>query len=118
MRYLKLNAQHTLRIQGMVNLNGKRSNVVTNTSGTVVQTLDYYPYGATRISTGQNAEARQFIGQFTDQSNLSYLNARYYNQSQGQFISQDRTFLALGDPDRLKELSQQDQQKVLRDPQQ
>src|SRR5262249_32408351 len=27
------------------------TNVVTNASGTVVQTLDYYPYGATRIST-------------------------------------------------------------------
>src|SRR5215472_4973904 len=27
------------------------TNVVTNASGTVVQTLDYYPYGTTRIST-------------------------------------------------------------------
>src|SRR5258708_1156325 len=27
------------------------TNVVTNASGTVVQTLDYYPYGGTRIST-------------------------------------------------------------------
>jgi RHS repeat-associated protein len=70
------------------------TNVVTDSSGGVVQTLDYYPYGATRINSGQNAENRQFIGQFTDQSALSYLNARYYDSSRGQFLSQDPTFLA------------------------
>jgi RHS repeat-associated protein len=69
------------------------TNVVTNASGTaVVQTLDYYPYGGTRISSGQNAEKRQFIGQFTDSSALSYLNARYYESSRGQFLSEDPTF--------------------------
>jgi hypothetical protein len=41
------------------------TNVVTDASATVTQTLDYYPYGATRISSGQNADSRQFIGQFT-----------------------------------------------------
>lgn len=76
------------------------TNVVTDASGTVVQTLDYYPYGATRISSGQNAESRQYIGQFTDNSGLSYLNARYYNGTQGQFLSQDPIFL--GDPRQQK----------------
>src|SRR5262245_50372280 len=68
------------------------TNVVTNASGTVVQTLDYYPYGSTRISTGVNASARKFIGQFTDDTNLSYLNARYMDPSRGQFLSQDPVF--------------------------
>jgi RHS repeat-associated protein len=72
------------------------TNVVTDASGTVVQTLDYYPYGSTRITSGQNAESRQYIGQFSDQSTLSYLNARYYEGSRGQFLSQDPVFL--GDP--------------------
>ena len=56
------------------------TNVVTDASGTVVQTLDYYPYGATRISSGQNAESRQYIGQFADPSSLLYLQARYMDR--------------------------------------
>src|SRR5436190_4929698 len=73
------------------------TNVVTNASGTVVQTLDYYPYGATRISTnvGGADSARKFIGQFADQSNLDYLNARYYDPARGQFLSQDPVFWSL-----------------------
>jgi RHS repeat-associated protein len=35
---------------------------------------------------------RKFIGQFADQSGLSYLNARYYSSERGQFISQDPVF--------------------------
>jgi RHS repeat-associated protein len=72
------------------------TNVVTDQNGALVQTLDFYPYGATRISSsvGGADSARKFIGQFSDQSNLSYLNARYYEPSRGQFISQDPTFLA------------------------
>ena len=94
------------------------TNVVTNASGTVEQTLDFFPYGATRISTGQNTENRQFIGQFTDQSALSYLNARYYDSSRGQFLSEDPTFLAIGDPALVKRLTGQDQRTFLSDPQQ
>jgi RHS repeat-associated protein len=72
------------------------TNVVTDASGTLVQTLDYYPYGGTRISSGQNAESRRYIGQFADQNNLDYLNARYYAPAQGQFISQDPVFWEIG----------------------
>jgi RHS repeat-associated protein len=74
------------------------TNVVTDASGTVVQTLDYYPYGATRINTntGGADSARKYIGQFSDQSNLDYLQARYYDPNRGQFLSQDPVFL--GDP--------------------
>src|SRR6266540_4038754 len=60
------------------------TNVVTDENGNVVQTLDYYPYGATRVSVSTSTnEKRKFIGQFTDDSGLDYLNARYYNSSQG-----------------------------------
>jgi RHS repeat-associated protein len=61
--------------------------------------------------------ARKFIGQFNDQSNLSYLNARYYEGYRGQFLSQDPTFLAIGDPKKLREVTGLDQQKFLSDPQ-
>jgi uncharacterized protein RhaS with RHS repeats len=44
------------------------TNVITNASGTVVQTLDYYPYGATRISSkgGGGDPAKKYIGQFAN----------------------------------------------------
>jgi RHS repeat-associated protein len=83
------------------------TNVVTDKNGAVVQTLDYFPYGGTRVSAsiGGADSGRKYIGQFADQSGLDYLNARYYNSSQGQFISQDPVFL--GDP----------KQQTLQDPQ-
>jgi RHS repeat-associated protein len=73
------------------------TNVVTDQNGALVQTLDYYPYGATRISVATSTnEKRKFIGQFSDDSGLSYLNARFYNPTQGQFISQDPVFWEIG----------------------
>jgi YD repeat-containing protein len=55
------------------------TNVITNASGTVISTKDYYPFGSARINSGTASLARGYIGQFSDQSNLSYLNARYYD---------------------------------------
>jgi RHS repeat-associated protein len=53
--------------------------------------FDYAPYGSLLASsnTGTTTVARQYIGQFSDASGLNYLNARYYNGAQGQFLSQD-----------------------------
>jgi RHS repeat-associated protein len=71
------------------------TNVVTDQNGNLVQLMDYYPYGATRIATSTypTNEKRQYIGQMYDQgSGLSYLNARYYSGSQGQFLSEDPVF--------------------------
>jgi RHS repeat-associated protein len=84
------------------------TNVVTDASGTLIQALDYYPYGSTRISqtTGGFDEQKQYIGQYTDpETNLSYLQARYYDGSKGDFLSEDPVFL--GDP----------KQQTLTDPQ-
>jgi RHS repeat-associated protein len=95
------------------------TNVVTDENDNVVQTLDFYPYGSTRISVATSTnEKRQFIGQFADDSTLSYLNARYYDGNRGQFLSEDPTFLAVGNESQLKQLSQENQQKYLSDPQQ
>ena len=66
------------------------TNIVTDEDGEVAQTLDYYPYGAERISSGTNSTDRHFIGERYDSSeDLNYLNARYYRNAQGQFMSQD-----------------------------
>jgi RHS repeat-associated protein len=90
----------------------------TDETGTVVQTLDYYPYGGTRISNSTSTnEKRKFIGQFSDDTGLSYLNARYYESARGQFISQDPSFLSVGDPNAVKQVTGQDQRAFLADPQ-
>lgn len=91
----------------------------TDETGTVVQTLDYYPYGATRISSsaGGADSARKYIGQFADISGLNYFQARYQDPQRGQFVSQDPSFLALGDPNKLKQVTGFDQQAFLADPQ-
>jgi len=75
------------------------TNAVTDQNGALVQLLDYYPYGATRVSTSSypTNEKRQYIDQFSDaQTGLNYLNARYYDAARGQFLSEDPVFW--GDP--------------------
>ncbi len=92
---------------------------VTNTNAEISELSDYYPYGSPRISTQYSGttEQRKYIGQEYDTStNLSYLNARYYDSNRGMFISQDPVFWALGNPKILKSLGVE-QNAVLRDPQ-
>ena len=87
------------------------TNVATDEDGEVTQTLDYYPYGSQRIATGSFSEQRRFIGEEYDgDTEFSYLNARYYQGSRGQFMSQDPVFINLGVDKRSKQ--------VLTDPQQ
>jgi RHS repeat-associated protein len=94
------------------------TNVLTDENGNLSETLDYFPYGSTRMSVGTSTnEARQYIGQFSDQTELDYFNARYYASDRGQFITQDPAFLAIGDPAQLKQLTGKDQQAFLVDPQ-
>jgi RHS repeat-associated protein len=75
------------------------TNVVTDASGTPLLVEDYYPYGSTRVTqqfSGFN-EQKQYIGQYEDpETNLNYLQARYYDGSKGEFLSEDPVFL--GDP--------------------
>lgn len=96
------------------------SNVITDTAGTIVETLDYYPYGAARMDNkigSYGGEKRKFIGQEYDGgTQLSYLNARYYNGVQGQFISEDPVFLAIGSP-KLNQLMNGHLGDILSDPQ-
>jgi RHS repeat-associated protein len=95
------------------------TNVTSDSSGNSAQWLDYAPYGSVIASenTGTTTAARQYIGQFSDASGLSYLNSRYYNGAQGQFVSEDPVFLALGNPTQLQQLTQQHQNQLLMDPQ-
>jgi RHS repeat-associated protein len=49
---------------------------------------------------------------------VALLNARYYDSSRGQFLTEEPIYLALGNAPGVKQLSQQDQQAYLSDPQQ
>ena len=67
--------------------------VVSDSTGAIAQLLDYYPFGAERICSGKCDTEKKFIGQYTDGDlALNYLNARYYNSSNGRFISEDPMF--------------------------
>jgi RHS repeat-associated protein len=76
------------------------TSIVTDSSANVVQTLDYYPYGQERISSGDNTTKRHYIGEMFDSSTgLNYLNARYLDSKHGRFVSQDPSFLEIGSDD-------------------
>ncbi len=77
------------------------TSVVTDEDGTMIELLDYHPYGTERISwsssstDGSVESQKTYIGEYTDsETNLSYLNARYYDPQRGQFLSQDIVYLS------------------------
>ncbi|MFA6096302.1 MAG: LamG-like jellyroll fold domain-containing protein [Candidatus Paceibacterota bacterium] len=74
------------------------SNIVTNSSGTVEESMDYYPYGDIRLDEKASSfnEQRKYAGhEYDTDTGLSYMNARYYNGRIGKFVSQDPAFLNL-----------------------
>lgn len=95
------------------------TNAVTNADGEVVKTLDYYPYGSERINSGITAIDRTYIGQYIDpETDLQYLNARYLNPMNAQFISQDPIHILIADRNAVNQVSGVQQVKLLMDPQQ
>lgn len=79
-------------------IENKDNTHITDHTGTITQTLDYLPYGETRIDTGTNNEDSQYTGYKKDSTTgLNYASARYYNPERGAFISQDAASLFLGD---------------------
>jgi len=65
----------------------------TDSSSTIVELTDYYPYGSQRQNTGSLDDRKGYIGKDTDtDTGLSQLEARYYKSSVGRFMSQDPLF--------------------------
>ena len=95
--------------------------VTADKNNRVQEVTDYMPYGALNNHdqlAGFN-EQRKYIGQPLDaDTNLNYLNARYYNPAQGQFLSEDPVSVALGDKSKIKSLIRLDMTERLNDPQQ
>jgi len=68
------------------------TNVTTDGTGSTTEVSDYYPYGSQRLDSGA-PQQRKYIGEEYDgDTALSYLNARYYDGTRGQFLSQDPVF--------------------------
>jgi RHS repeat-associated protein len=89
------------------------SSVVTNASGTVVETLDYFPYGGARtdykVGT-YDGEKNKYAGtQYDSLSSLNYMQARYRSPGRGQFLSEDPSFLAVGDEALVKQMTGREQ---------
>lgn len=94
--------------------------VVSDASGELTETVDYYPFGAVRHSvvTSGNTEQRKYIGQEYDaETELSYLQARYYDGKLGRFLSQDAVHLSFGNTEAIKQITGQELQAFLNDPQ-
>ena len=85
--------------------------VTTDADGQTVQELNYTSFGeVTEDTLSGSGEHRQYIGEAYDpESELSYLNARYYQGSRGQFLGIDPVFRNIGIDDRT--------QSAMRDPQ-
>jgi RHS repeat-associated protein len=62
---------------------------VSSNGATEKSRTRYYPFGATRSSTGTLETEKKFTGQRLDQSGLYFYNARYYDAGLGRFISAD-----------------------------
>src|SRR6266480_3664080 len=61
--------------------------------------------------------ARQYRVEIDTGVVQALLNARYYESTRGQFISQDPSFLSIGDLNAVKQVTGQDQRAFLADPQ-
>ena len=66
------------------------TNVMTDSSGNEDGTVEYYPYGVTRSSSGTIDTQKRFTGQHqSSATGLYYYNARWYDPDIGRFISAD-----------------------------
>jgi len=84
------------------------ASLLVDSAGTVVQKLDYYPFGSERVNVqaGEFATRHTFTDHESDgESGLIYANARYYHPVLGRFLAVDPA-------------SRDNPRKFLQDPQQ
>ncbi len=93
---------------------------VSTADGYLSQELSYYPFGAMRVDEqyGQIDQSRRFTGhEYDDETDLSYMGARYYDGQTGRFASQDPVSLALGNASTQNLMTEESYENYLRDPQ-
>jgi RHS repeat-associated protein len=62
---------------------------MTNPAGEITLVKSYEPYGRVSQSAGDSQTAYGFTGEWTDSTGNVYLRARYYNPTDGRFMSRD-----------------------------
>ena len=62
---------------------------LTSTGGAVFLTRSYDPFGSLLASNGIGMTSYGFAGEWTDQTGLQHLRARYFAHSVGRFLTQD-----------------------------
>jgi len=77
------------------------TSVTTDTTGATVGTIKYFPFGATRSTTGTLDTGKKFTGQRLDETGLYFYNARYYDANIGRFISADTVISDYKNPQTL-----------------
>ena len=76
--------------------------VMTDSTGAVVETTDYLPFGAVRAHTGNSVSNYKYTGQELDpESGLYYFKSRYYDNVLARFIQPDGIYPNLYDPQAL-----------------
>lgn len=82
------------------------TSVVTDASGVKAQELYYFPYGGTRVNSGNVNARHKFTGQEEDgETGLYYYGARYYDPQLGRFISPDSIVADPSNPQDLNRYS-------------
>ena len=76
------------------------SRVVTNSSGTVLDDSDFYPFGGERSYSSSSGNNYKFTGKERDsESGLDDFTARFYTSNYGRFISADDSkYMVAADP--------------------
>lgn len=82
------------------------TSVVTTATGTLEQSLAYYPFGGTWVNTGTANVPYKYTGKELDASTgLYFYEARYYDPALGRFISADTIVPSPRDPQSLNRYS-------------
>lgn len=84
------------------------ASVDTDSNGAILETIDYYPFGSTRLDTQSSywANDYKYTGKELDSdTGLYYYGARYYDASLGRFISVDPWGGDITDPQSLNKYS-------------
>jgi RHS repeat-associated protein len=86
------------------------STTITDASGGDLRTMNYYPYGAERSSSGDMITDKLFTGRQKEPQAVSTLGlynygARFYSTLTGRFLSPDPLIASPGDPQALNRYS-------------
>ncbi len=81
------------------------TSLTTSSSGAVVASIKYFPFGVCRNSQGNLDTDKLFTGQRLDDTGLYYYNARYYDATIGRFISPDTMIQDPSNPQTLNRYS-------------